>query len=61
MSDDKSSEQTGAAKRVGELIADFDKGLISKPDAIKVRDRAERAVKDHDAYRGFAQRDQAAE
>lgn len=48
MSDDKSSEQTGAAKRVGELIADFDKGLISKPDAIRVRDRAAKAVKDYD-------------
>lgn len=45
-----------AQKRVSEIMGDFDKGLIRKPDAIRVRDRAARAVKDMDGYKGFGKR-----
>lgn len=45
-----------AQKRVSDIMGDFDKGLIRKPDAIRVRDRAARAVKDMDGYKGFGKR-----
>jgi hypothetical protein len=45
--------EADARQRVTDIIGDFDKGLITKPDAVRIRDRAARAVKDIDAYRGF--------
>jgi hypothetical protein len=59
MSDDPSdtaapTPQAIAKQRVHDLIGDFDAGHVTKPDAIRIRDRAARAVRDIDGYEGIS-------
>jgi hypothetical protein len=43
----------GANQRVDTIIEDFNKGLITRPNAERLRDRTDRALRDMDAARGI--------
>lgn len=56
MSETSETDMNGAAGRVNEIIGDFDKGLITRRDAVRVRDRATKAIGDMKGYGGFGKR-----
>ena len=57
MADDPDSKPTDAQKHVDQIIEDFNKGAVSRGDTIRVRDRADRALRDFGLVGGIGRGD----